>query len=70
MTKTELKKQAKALAQNKLLAQILDDRRTELLEKWKLCPDPNQREQIWHGQDQLEKLAGAIDDRIKQHTRD
>ena len=64
-----LKKEATALAKNKLLPTILEQRRNEMLEKWKMCPDPAQREQIWHGQNQLEELAGAIDNAIRAAKR-
>lgn len=62
-----LKQEAQELAQNKLLTKILTRRKNEVIAAWRQCSDPEMRDQYWHAQHQLELLAGAIQDGIREH---
>jgi len=62
-----LKQEAQELTENKLLTKILRSRKTEILQAWQQCSDPETRDQYWHAQRQLELLAGAIEDGIREH---
>jgi len=62
-----LKQDAQELAQNKLLTLILRKRTTDIIATWQQCADTKDREALWHAQHQLQLLAGAIDDGIREH---
>ena len=62
-----LKQEARELMENKLLTKILRDRKNELITAWRQCSDPEARDQYWHAQRQLDVLAGAIEDAIREH---
>ena len=62
-----LEQEATELAQNKLLTLVLTRQRQRIIEAWRQSNDPKQREQHWHAQRQLELLAGAIDDGIREY---
>ena len=68
MNKRELKQEATALAANRLLPLILEHRRETILETWQQAEDPEKREQLWHGLRQLDELAGAIENGIREHS--
>ena len=62
-----LKQEAQELAESKLLAKILRKRSNDVTAAWQQNSDPLQREQLWHAQRQVEELAGAIEDAIREH---
>ena len=62
-----LEQEAQELAQSKLLALILRKRTTEIIAAWQQSGDTESREALWHAQHQLQVLAGAIDDGIREH---
>ena len=67
MNKTELKREARALAGNKLLPLILQARAELIIEAWKRESSVELRERHWQALKQLEELAGAIDAAIREH---
>lgn len=67
MNKQEMKAAAKALAANRLLPMILAQRRDEIFETWQQCEEPERREQLWFSLRQLDQLAGAIEDAIREY---
>lgn len=67
MNKHELETEARALAKNRLLPMVLEQRRDTIFETWRQCTDPERREQHWHALRQLDELAGAINDAIREH---
>ena len=62
-----LKQEAQELAENKLLTLILRNRTNDIVAAWRQSDNPAEREQHWHAQRQLDLLAGAIDDGIREH---
>ena len=62
-----LKQEAQDLAENKLLTVILRNQTNDTIAAWRQSDSPAQREQHWHALRQLDKLAGAIDDAIREH---
>lgn len=67
MNKQELKDQARRLAANRLLPMVLEQRRNTLIETWQRTPTVEKREELWHALRQLDELAGAIDNAIREH---
>jgi hypothetical protein len=67
MNRQELKKEATALAGNRLLPLILEQRREAIFNTWRQATDRDMREQQWFALRQLDELAGAIDDAIRDH---
>ena len=66
MTKTELKREAQSLKANRLLPLVMEARRNEIYERWAAATEPVLREQQWHALRQLDELAGAIDNAIRE----
>ena len=52
----------------KLLEQIVTRLDEDLIQRWRLCEGTEDRESVWHSQRQLELIAGAIEDGIKNST--
>ena len=67
MNKAEMKQQAMALQDNQLLPMILAQRRDHIFNTWLQANDPALREQQWHALRQLDELAGAIEDAIREY---
>ena len=67
MNAAELKTQAMELERNQLLPLILDHRRQTIIDQWRMASDTGQRELHWHALRQLDELAGAINDAIREH---
>jgi len=68
LTGQELATQAKALQANKLLPAILKTREAALIDTWRLATNTEERESAWQALRQLDLLAGAIEDAIREHT--
>lgn len=56
-----------ALARNRLLPLILEQRRDQIYETWRNAGNTEQRELQWHALRQLDELAGAIENAIREH---
>ena len=67
MSKAEMEQQAMALQDNQLLPMILAQRREHIIETWQRASDPALREQQWQALRQLDELAGAIENGIREH---
>ena len=62
-----LKQEAQELAESKLLTLILRKRSTDVTEAWQQSSDPATREELWHAQRQVDELAGAIENAIREY---
>jgi len=58
--------QAKELARNPLLTQVLEQRKSDIFQQWQSAGTVEDRENAWQALRQLELLAGAIHDAIKR----
>ena len=57
---------AKSLQQNKLLPEILDKRKADIISQWRVAGTTQDREEAWQALRQLDLLAGAIDNAIRR----
>jgi hypothetical protein len=62
-----MEQEATALAANRLLPMILEKRRDHIYTTWRQANDPVLREQQWHALRQLDELAGAIEDGVREY---
>lgn len=62
--------QARSLANNQLLQEILDQRKADIFQQWQSAGSIEGREEAWQALRQLELLAGAITDGIKRAIED
>ena len=67
MRKQELKSQARELAKNRLLPMVLEQRAEQIYDSWKHAQTTDEREQLWAAMRELQLLAGAINDAIREH---
>lgn len=58
--------EARQLAKNQLLAQVLTQRKADIIQQWQLSESAEKREEAWQALKQTEILAGAITDEIKR----
>ena len=54
----------------KLLQTTLENREADLIQQWRGSADKKEREQTWLALRELDLLAGAIENGIKQHSSD
>ena len=64
MQKPEMAQQLKT---NQLLWEVLETRKADIIQQWEMGSTPDQREEAWQALQQLKKLAGAIEDVIREH---
>lgn len=55
------------LAANRLLPLILEQRRKHLFESWQIAGYTEKREELWYALRELDALAGAINDAIREY---
>ncbi len=67
-TEQVLQHAANRLKNNPLLTQILRDRETDLVQKWRGSDTFEDREKAWAALRELDILAGAIEDGIRQYS--
>lgn len=58
--------EARQLAGNQLLTQVLAQRKADIIQQWQLSESAEKREEAWQALKQTEILAGAITDEIKR----
>lgn len=62
--------EARQLQTNKLLPLVLAKIETDLICKWRSSGTIDDRENAWHALRQLDIIAGAIENAIKEHSTD
>ena len=61
---------ARQLKTNQLLPEILKHREDDLIQQWRGSATTDARETAWQALRELDLLAGAIEDAIREHSRD